>query len=141
MPYLEVSIRVYGWLGDKEAEISRNIHHIFFHTVLSKILPLGPWRGVVILTSTSLILRACCQEKMSLESLRAPVNKWYFERCVGCMSAPRSQWKIFYTGDVFSKRIRSRGDGTYHKSLHVVDIADKLRDYLEICELIEPSFS
>lgn len=70
-----------------------------------------------------------------------PVNKWYFERCVGCMSAPRSQWKIFYTGDVFSKRIRSRGDGTYHKSLHVVDIADKLRDYLEICELIEPSFS
>lgn len=70
MPYLEVSIRVYGWLGDKEAEISRNIHHIFFHTVLSKILPLGPWRGVVILTSTSLILRARCQEKMSLESLR-----------------------------------------------------------------------
>ncbi|KAL7664753.1 Amino-acid acetyltransferase, mitochondrial [[Candida] zeylanoides] len=70
-----------------------------------------------------------------------PVNKWYFERCVGCMSAPQSQWKIFYTGDVFSKRIRSRGDGTYHKSSHVVDIADKLKDYSEICESIEPSFS
>lgn len=69
-----------------------------------------------------------------------PVNKWYFERCIGCMSAPESQWKIFYTGDIFNKRIDKKINGQPTKIPNRIDISNKLRDYLEICEKIKPSF-
>ncbi|KAK6454042.1 mitochondrial amino-acid acetyltransferase [Scheffersomyces xylosifermentans] len=67
-----------------------------------------------------------------------PVNKWYFERCIGSMSAPDSQWKIFYTGDIFNKRI----DKTRTKAVKgAVDIGQKLQEYSKICESIPPSFA
>lgn len=67
-----------------------------------------------------------------------PVNKWYFERCCGCMSSPESQWKIFYTGDIFDKRI----DRLRRKSIPagVINVGEKLNEYSEICEGIPPSF-
>ncbi|KAI5969183.1 ARG2 [Candida margitis] len=67
-----------------------------------------------------------------------PVNKWYFERCCGCMSSPESQWKIFYTGDIFDKRI----DRFKRKSIPagVINVGEKLKEYSEICESIPPSF-
>ncbi|CAI5757921.1 unnamed protein product [Candida verbasci] len=67
-----------------------------------------------------------------------PVNKWYFERCVGCMSNADSQWKIFYTGEIFDKKIKRNKNGKTGKN--VVDISKKLLQYNEICENIEPSF-
>lgn len=68
-----------------------------------------------------------------------PVNKWYFERCCGCMSAPDSQWKIFYTGEVFDKKIDRFKRKLRHQN-GVVDIDRKLQQYSEICEGITPSF-
>ncbi|KAG5421940.1 ARG2 [Candida metapsilosis] len=67
-----------------------------------------------------------------------PVNKWYFERCCGCMSSPESQWKIFYTGDIFDKRI----DRLKRKLIPagVINVGEKLKEYSEICESIPPSF-
>ncbi|CAH2350069.1 amino-acid acetyltransferase, mitochondrial [[Candida] railenensis] len=67
-----------------------------------------------------------------------PVNKWYFERCVGCTSSPESQWKIFYTGDIFNKRI-TKSNGFY-KAHDRIDISKKLEVYSDICEQIVPSF-
>ncbi|EGW35078.1 uncharacterized protein SPAPADRAFT_132397 [Spathaspora passalidarum NRRL Y-27907] len=64
-----------------------------------------------------------------------PVNKWYWERCCGCMSSPESQWKIFYTGEIFDKKIDKR-----KRSVHGLDISKKLQQYSEICEGIPPSF-
>ena len=52
---------------------------------------------------------------------------------------PDSQWKIFYTGEVFDKKI----DRFKRKPRHqngVVDIDRKLQQYSEICEGITPSF-
>ncbi|CCG22623.1 Arg2 protein [Candida orthopsilosis Co 90-125] len=67
-----------------------------------------------------------------------PVNKWYFERCCGCMSSPESQWKIFYTGDIFDKRI----DRFKRKTIPagVINVGEKLKEYSKICEGIPPSF-
>lgn len=91
-----------------------------------------------------------------------PVNKWYFERCCGCMSAPESQWKIFYTGDIFDKRIDRMKDkkkqnkkkkktammmmnnsqkvAGVNADTHV-DILKNLEQYSDICEGIVPSFA
>lgn len=33
-----------------------------------------------------------------------PVNKWYFERCHGSFSEPKSPWKLFFAGTVFQRR-------------------------------------
>lgn len=67
-----------------------------------------------------------------------PVNKWYFERCCGTLSNPDSQWKIFYTGDIFNKKIdkskKRRDPGG-------VNIYNKMHQYSEITENIPPSFS
>ncbi|KAI5955831.1 ARG2 [Candida jiufengensis] len=68
-----------------------------------------------------------------------PVNKWYFERCCGCMSSPESQWKIFYTGDIFDKRIDRLKRAEPSKN-GVVNIGEKLKEYSAICEGIVPSF-
>lgn len=65
-----------------------------------------------------------------------PVNKWYFERCCGSLSDPDSQWKIFFTGEVFDKKI----DKLKKKSTNSIDIGKKMVDYSKICESIEPSF-
>lgn len=66
-----------------------------------------------------------------------PVNKWYFDRSIGSVSAPDSNWRIFYTGSVFDKKLdktRKRPDaGT-------VDIGYKLQCYTRICEGIPASF-
>ncbi|EAZ63850.2 acetylglutamate synthase [Scheffersomyces stipitis CBS 6054] len=67
-----------------------------------------------------------------------PVNKWYFERCVGSMSSPESQWRIFYTGDIFNRRIDKRRKRIVGSE--AVNISDKLVQYSEICEGIPPSF-
>lgn len=66
-----------------------------------------------------------------------PVNKWYFERCCGTLSNPDSQWKIFYTGDIFNKKIdklRKRGIPGG------VNIHSKMHQYSDITENIPPSF-
>ncbi|WLF78022.1 Amino-acid acetyltransferase, mitochondrial [Lodderomyces elongisporus] len=92
-----------------------------------------------------------------------PVNKWYFERCCGCMSAPESQWKIFYTGDIFDKRIdrmkdKKKQNNKKKKTATMmmmnnsqkvagvnadthVDILKNLEQYSDICEGIVPSFA
>lgn len=62
-----------------------------------------------------------------------PVNKWYFERSIGSM-ATGSQWKIFYTGDIFNKSINTK------KRRDHVNISEKLKIYSAICENIPPSF-
>lgn len=67
-----------------------------------------------------------------------PVNKWYFERCCGCMSSPESQWKIFYTGDIFDKRIDRFKRNTIPAG--VINVREKLKEYSKICEGIPPSF-
>lgn len=70
-----------------------------------------------------------------------PVNKWYFERCCGCMSAPESQWKIFYTGEIFDKKIdRFKKKRKLYLESGTVNIDKKLHQYSEICEGITPSF-
>lgn len=65
-----------------------------------------------------------------------PVNKWYFERCCGSLSNPDSQWKIFFTGEVFDKKI----DKLKKKSTNSIDIGKKMVEFSKICESIEPSF-
>ncbi|CAK9438421.1 uncharacterized protein LODBEIA_P26450 [Lodderomyces beijingensis] len=69
-----------------------------------------------------------------------PVNKWYFERCCGCISSPESQWKIFYTGEVFDKKIDRLRKSTRPQS-GSVNIGEKLDAYSDICENIPPSFA
>ncbi|CUM65795.1 uncharacterized protein PRCAT00003443001 [Priceomyces carsonii] len=67
-----------------------------------------------------------------------PVNKWYFERCYGSISSPGSQWKIFYTGDIFNKKINKTQFKTVSSK---IDIHEKLSQYSDIGEGIPPSFS
>lgn len=64
-----------------------------------------------------------------------PINKWYFERCIGSMAKADSQWKVFYTGDIFNKaiQIKKKRDG--------VNIDERLKVYSGICESIPPSFN
>lgn len=66
-----------------------------------------------------------------------PVNKWYFERCTGSMSMPESQWKIFYAGDIFNKRINRARKPARRETL---DIRAKVLEYSAIAEGIPPSF-
>lgn len=66
-----------------------------------------------------------------------PVNKWYFDRCRGSFSARDSNWKLFFTGEIFDGRMGLRIDGT---ELDQVDINERLRMYAELVERIEPSF-
>lgn len=68
-----------------------------------------------------------------------PVNKWYFERSCGSVSAPDSQWKIFYTGDIFNKRI-DKTKKNKAQPIGTVDIRKKIFDYTDIAEGIPPSF-
>lgn len=66
-----------------------------------------------------------------------PVNKWYFERCCGTLSNPGSQWKIFYTGDIFNKKIdKLKKQGIPGG----VNIHGKMHQYSDITENIPPSF-
>lgn len=65
-----------------------------------------------------------------------PVNKWYFERCTGSMSAPESQWKIFFAGDIFNKRINRASK----QRKETIDIRAKILEYSAIAESITPSF-
>lgn len=67
-----------------------------------------------------------------------PVNKWYFERCRGSFSAENSNWKLFYTGEIFDGRMGTKLDGS---ELDKVDIKERLRMYAELVERIEPSFA
>ncbi|KAI5954806.1 ARG2 [Candida theae] len=85
-----------------------------------------------------IILQSHPQELIWRSRKVNPVNKWYFERCCGCMSSPESQWKIFYTGDVFDKRI----DRFKRRSIPpgVINVGEKLKEYSDICEGIPPSF-
>lgn len=66
-----------------------------------------------------------------------PVNKWYFERCRGSANIPGSQWKLFFTGDIYNNRMGMRIDGTQD---HSVDITQKLKLYTEVVLRIPPSF-
>lgn len=63
-----------------------------------------------------------------------PVNKWYFERCRGSFSLKNSSWKLFYTGDIFERRINYRTEGI------LLDLNRKLEMFAELVEKIEPSF-
>lgn len=65
-----------------------------------------------------------------------PVNKWYFQRCRGSISVPESQWKIFYTGEIFNKKI----DRLRRKSTDGVDVKHKIREYVQVAEGIPASF-
>lgn len=59
-----------------------------------------------------------------------PINKWYFERSRGSFVNGESQWKIFYTGDIFDVALSGKG----------VDMDEKLKEYSEICRRVVPSF-
>lgn len=63
-----------------------------------------------------------------------PVNKWYFERCIGSFTKKDSNWKFFYTGDIFNKTIQLK------KKRDTVNIPEKLELYSTIGESIPPSF-
>lgn len=67
-----------------------------------------------------------------------PVNKWYFERCSGTLSNPDSQWKVFYTGDTFNKKIDKSKRSRIPER---VNIRKKMYEYSDIAENIPPSFS
>ncbi|ODV68633.1 mitochondrial amino-acid acetyltransferase [Hyphopichia burtonii NRRL Y-1933] len=66
-----------------------------------------------------------------------PVNKWYFERCRGSISLPDSQWKAFYTGEIFNKKIDK---SKQRQQVGAVDIKKKIHEYTKIVEGIAPSF-
>lgn len=57
-----------------------------------------------------------------------PVNKWYFERCVGSLCD--AQWRVFFTGEKFQVTNRER-----------VHFSRGLSSYLDIVENIPSSFS
>lgn len=65
-----------------------------------------------------------------------PVNKWYFERCSGSLSPENSQWRIFFIGELFSRKITR----TKLSSKDGFDINKKIQIYTSICESIPPSF-
>lgn len=65
-----------------------------------------------------------------------PVNKWYFQRSCGSLCTS-SQWKLFFTGSIFNKKI-SKFNNT--KSSTSIDIGKKLDGYMDIIESIPPSF-
>lgn len=83
-----------------------------------------------------IILQSHPQELMWRSQRANPVNKWYFDRCVGSMSVTNSPWKIFYTGDVFSKRIRLN----QRQGGESIDISGKIVEYIDVAEGIPPSF-
>ncbi|WPK23529.1 hypothetical protein PUMCH_000770 [Australozyma saopauloensis] len=66
-----------------------------------------------------------------------PVNKWYFERSRGSANVPDSQWKLYFTGEIYDKRMGTKLDGTENES---VDITQKLKIYSEVVLSIPPSF-
>ncbi|CCE78126.1 Piso0_000741 [Millerozyma farinosa CBS 7064] len=66
-----------------------------------------------------------------------PVNKWYFQRSCGSLCTS-SQWKLFFTGSIFNKRISKFNNS---KSSTSIDIGKKLDGYMDIIESIPPSFS
>lgn len=83
-----------------------------------------------------LILQSHPNELIWRSRKNNPVNKWYFDRCRGCMSNPDSQWKIFYTGEIFNKKIDKSKGSMPDK----VNIRKKLQQYCDIGESIPPSF-
>lgn len=66
-----------------------------------------------------------------------PVNKWYFERCRGSLNIPNSQWKLYFTGDIYNNRMGKQLDGSEND---LVDITQKLKIYSEVVLSIPPSF-
>lgn len=66
-----------------------------------------------------------------------PVNKWYFDRCRGSFSAKDSNWKLFFTGEIYHGRMGLKIDGT---ELDQVDINERLEMYADLVERIESSF-
>ncbi|EGV63709.1 Amino-acid acetyltransferase, mitochondrial [Yamadazyma tenuis] len=64
-----------------------------------------------------------------------PINKWYFERCVGSAAKAGSKWKLFYTGDIFNKSVQLK------KKRDSININEKMKTYSSICESIPPSFT
>lgn len=84
------------------------------------------------------LIYRCHQSELLWRSRKNnPVNKWYFDRCRGSFSADDSNWKLFFTGEIFDGRMGLKIDGT---QLNQVDINEKLRLYAELVERIEPSF-
>ncbi|KAK0777585.1 Amino-acid acetyltransferase, mitochondrial [Friedmanniomyces endolithicus] len=51
-----------------------------------------------------------------------PVNKWYFERCVGSWQIPGTQWTMFWTGE------------------GVVEGSERWGDYVGLCRDVVPSW-
>lgn len=84
-----------------------------------------------------LICRSHLSELLWRSRKNNPVNKWYFERCRGSFSAKESPWKLFYTGEIFDKRMGVRLDGS---QLDLVNINERLQMYAELVEGITPSF-
>lgn len=65
-----------------------------------------------------------------------PVNKWYFERCCGSFTPENSNWRLFYTGELFNRKINRNKP----KKKSTFDIGDKIESYKTICQTIPPSF-
>ena len=84
-----------------------------------------------------IILQSHPQELIWRSRKNNPVNKWYFERCCGSMTPQDSSWRVFYTGELFNKKI----DRTKQKKPDVFNISRKVDAYTTICESIPPSFS
>lgn len=82
-----------------------------------------------------IILQSHSGELIWRSQKKNPVNKWYFERSRGLISSENSQWRVFYTGTVFDKRIIKTRKGPSD-----LDIKRKIHDYIDIGESIPASF-
>lgn len=84
-----------------------------------------------------LILQAHQDELIWRSRKSNPVNKWYFERSCGTLSLRNSPWRLFYTGDIFNKKINKLD---YFASKDGIDIDELLKKYSYIISSIPPSF-
>lgn len=84
-----------------------------------------------------LILQAHQEELIWRSRKSNPVNKWYFDRSCGTLSLKNSPWRLFYTGDIFNKKINKLD---YFASKDGIDIDELLKSYADIISSIPPSF-
>lgn len=70
------------------------------------------------------MVRTCFPRGVCWRSRRDnPVNKWYFERCVGSWTIPRTNWTLFWTGE------------------GVLEEEGRWEDYVAVCRAVEPSWA
>lgn len=126
-------------VGDYEggAIITNESHNGHSVPYLDKFAVAKEFQGLPGLSDIifKLIVQSNPDELMWRSRKNNPVNKWYFERSIGSTAQTNSNWKIFYTGDIFNKSIQLK------KKRDSVNIHEKVAVYSAIGESIPPSFS